>query len=116
MNELTNTEIDPRIEHKFSIMQSQLNTVEAKVDQFGAAVIEMGQKVSRLRDAQRASQRRALVRNVVVIGAMASIGVGCWWIYPASALIVVGLIPLGVIIYGVTLQGRLEISRAGSRD
>ena len=41
-----------------------------------------------------------LARDITAITSLVLIASGCWWIYPPAALIVIGAIVLGGIVYG----------------
>ncbi len=56
----------------------------------------------------------AWVRDLMGIGGLVSVGVGCWWLQPAAALIVVGSTALGLVVFGELARRKMERERVRS--
>ncbi len=56
----------------------------------------------------------AWVRDLMGVGGLVSLGVGCWWLHPAAALIVVGSVALGLVVFGTLARHKMERERVRS--
>ncbi len=109
-------EIHPDVKARMDALELVQKQQEAVITHWRGVAMDAAEVAMNVQKAMKEQPSRggAGVRNVMAIGGLVSVGVGCWWLVPAAALIVVGSISLGLVVFGAVARHKLEQERVRS--
>ncbi len=103
-------EIHPEIKERLDELELTQKRQEADIGHWRGVAMDAAQVAMDVRKSMKGGPqgRGSIVRNVMAVGGLASLGVGCWWVLPAVSLIVVGSITLSLVVFGTVARWKLE--------
>ena len=109
-------EIHPEIKNRLDALERHQTEQDALIDHWRGVALTAGEIATDVKKTMKANPARGgvLIRNVVLVGGLTSVTVGCWWILPAASLVVTGSILLGLVVFGTVARHKLELERVRS--
>ena len=106
----------PEVKDRLDALERHQTEQDAVIGHWRNVAMDAGDLAVKAYKATKGSPIRGgtAIRNVMAISGLVCLGVGCWWLLPALALVVIGSILLGAVIFGTVARHKWELEHARS--
>ena len=107
-------ELHPEVKDRLDAIERHQTEQDTLIEHWRNVAMDAGDVAVKAYKATKGSPLRGgtAIRNTMAICGLVCLGVGCWWLLPALALVVIGSILLGSVIFGTVARYRLESEHA----